>query len=42
MIDTYPALFWGYAVMWLLIVLYTLSLGRRMAKVEERLRSRKE
>lgn len=27
--DTYPSLFWGYAVIWGLIVLFCLSLGVR-------------
>jgi CcmD family protein len=32
--DTFPGLFWGYTIIWLLVVLYVLSLGRRMRRLE--------
>ncbi|MCI5066116.1 CcmD family protein [bacterium] len=35
-INTYPALFWGYLVVWSLLVLYTLWLGIRVSSLEKR------
>lgn len=33
--DTYQALFWGYNVIWALLVIYIASLGRRLKKLED-------
>ncbi len=33
-VDTFPSLFWGYSVIWALIVVYLISLGRRLSKLE--------
>lgn len=33
--DTFDALFFGYSVMWGLIVLYVASLARRVSKLEK-------
>lgn len=32
--NTFPSLFWGYAVIWVLLGGYIFSLGRRLAKIE--------
>lgn len=36
--DTFPSLFWGYTVMWLCILIYIVSLARRMSRIERELR----
>jgi CcmD family protein len=33
--DTYPALFWGYVVIWSLLVGYTLFLGKKVGRLEK-------
>lgn len=33
--DTFSGLFWGYTIIWLLIVAYVVMLGRRMSKLEK-------
>jgi CcmD family protein len=32
--NTFPSLFWGYAVIWVLLGAYIFSLGRRLGKIE--------
>ena len=39
--DTFSGLFLGYTVLWLLILLYLLNLGRRLSRAEKRLNSGK-
>jgi hypothetical protein len=34
MVDTYPDLFWGYTVIWSVIVVYTAILGFRIYNIE--------
>lgn len=34
--DTYPSLFYGYAVIWLIFGVYILSLGLRLSKLEKK------
>jgi hypothetical protein len=34
--DTYPSLFYGYAVMWGIFGLYLLSLGIRLSALEKK------
>lgn len=34
--DTFPSLFVGYTVIWVILVVYILSLGRRLSKLERR------
>lgn len=38
-VDTYPDLFWGTSVVWVVLVVYLIVLGRKVAKLE-RLASR--
>ena len=33
--DTFPGLFWCYIVVWGLIVLYIIYLGRKCSKIEK-------
>jgi hypothetical protein len=33
-VDTYPDLFWGTSVVWGVLVLYLIILGRKVAKLE--------
>lgn len=35
--TTYPDLFWGYSIIWLLIGAYVLSLGIRLSRIEKKL-----
>jgi CcmD family protein len=35
--DTFPALFQGYTVVWVLLVVYVVSLGARLKRLESRL-----
>ena len=37
--DTFPALFYGYSVVWLLMLVYVLLMARRLSKVEQKLSS---
>jgi len=32
--DTFSGLFWGYLVIWSLLAVYIISLGRRIASLE--------
>ncbi len=32
--DTFPSLFWGYTVLWGCILVYIVSLSRRMSRIE--------
>jgi len=32
--DTYPALFWGYFLIWTLLALYVLYLGAKCSRLE--------
>ena len=41
-VDTFPYLFWGYTITWLLIVAYCMWLGARVNKCEKMLRSDKD
>lgn len=36
-VDTFPYLFWGYTLTWLLIVVYLGFLGKRLCKIEKTL-----
>ncbi len=36
--DTFWHLFWGYTIIWILIVLYLATLARRVKKIEKKLR----
>lgn len=42
MVNTYPALFWGYLVLWGILVVYMVLLGRRVNRIERRLLSKDE
>ncbi|MBN8548673.1 MAG: CcmD family protein [Deltaproteobacteria bacterium] len=33
--NTFPSLFWGYSVIWVLLCLYVFSLARRMRNLEK-------
>lgn len=35
--DTYSGMFWGYLVIWSLLALYIVLLGRRVKTLENRL-----
>ncbi len=35
--DTFPSLFWSYTVVWVLLGLYIVSLGRRLRKIEHKI-----
>lgn len=35
--DTFPALFWGYLVVWGLLAVYIITLGVRCARLEKKL-----
>ncbi|RMG41042.1 MAG: CcmD family protein [Candidatus Dadabacteria bacterium] len=35
-VDTFPSLFWGYTVIWMLLAAYLFWLGRRVRKLEEK------
>jgi CcmD family protein len=35
--DTFPALFWSYTVVWVLLALYIVTLGVRLSRLERRL-----
>ncbi|MGA1191053.1 MAG: CcmD family protein [Bdellovibrionota bacterium] len=37
--DTYPALFWGYFLIWTLLALYVLYLGVKCSRLERTVRS---
>lgn len=34
--NTFPSLFWGYTVIWVLVVAYVWTLGQRLKKLEAR------
>lgn len=34
--DTFPSLFWGYSVIWMLLGGYIVSLGFRLRKIERK------
>ncbi|MBX7142894.1 MAG: CcmD family protein [Oligoflexia bacterium] len=34
--DTFPSLFWGYAVIWCLLGAYIVSLGFRLRRLERK------
>jgi CcmD family protein len=36
--DSYPSLFIGYAVIWAIMIVYLASLGRRVSRLESKLR----
>ena len=40
--NSFPALFYGYSALWLLLGLYLVSLGVRICKLERELRERRE
>lgn len=40
--DTYAELFWGYLVIWSLLVGYVLFLGRKVTRLEKQKRSDSE
>jgi CcmD family protein len=40
--DTYPALFWGYLLIWGLLAAYILFLGFRCARLEKKLKEKIE
>jgi CcmD family protein len=35
--DTFPALFWSYTAVWVILGVFILSLGVRLRKVEKKL-----
>lgn len=37
MVNTYSSLFIGYSIIWGILSLYILSLGKRLRKLEERI-----
>lgn len=39
--DTFPALFWGYTVIWALLVTYIVTLSRRLTNLEKKLNDHK-
>lgn len=39
--DTFPDLFWGYSIIWGLLVVYIISLGRRLSRIENTSSDRK-
>jgi CcmD family protein len=40
--DSFPHLFWGYAVIWFVFGVYFASLGMRLRKLEKRVEKRKK
>jgi CcmD family protein len=38
--STYPALFFGYSAIWIIIAFYLISLIRRVKKIEQELNDR--
>ena len=40
--DTFPSLFWGYAAIWAVLVLYIYRLGRKVSRLEEERLSRRQ
>lgn len=38
--NTFPALFFGYTVFWLILGVYVLSLGQRLSRLEKEKDSR--
>lgn len=40
--DTLPWLFWSYTAIWVIVVLYVLSLGLRLSKIEKDLERSEE
>lgn len=40
--NTFPGLFWGYSVIWVLIALYIASLARRVRSLERKNSAEKE
>lgn len=39
--NTFPALFWGYTAIIAIVVLYVVSLGLRVSRVEKKLKANK-
>lgn len=35
--DTYPSLFWAYTALWVILSVYIVSLGWRIAQLEKRI-----
>lgn len=40
--DTYPALFWGYFLIWTLLAIYVLYLGVKCSRLERTVQSLSE
>jgi CcmD family protein len=40
--DTFPSLFWSYTAVWVIVVLYIIGLGVRVAKLERTISKSKE
>ena len=40
--NTFPSLFWGYTAIWTLVVVYIVSLGFRLSKIEKQNTANKE
>lgn len=40
--NTFPHLFWGYTVIWVLLCVYIVSLGFRVSKLEKKTAASKE
>ncbi len=40
--DSFPHLFWGYAIIWFIFGAYFASIGIRLNKLEKRINSKKK
>ncbi len=40
--NTFPGLFWGYSIIWAILVIYIATLGIRLSKLEKSTSSKKE
>jgi|688.fasta_scaffold1746146_2 CcmD family protein len=40
--DTFPSLFWSYTVVWVILALYIIGLGVRVAKLERTISQSKD
>jgi CcmD family protein len=40
--DTFPSLFWSYTIVWVILAVYIIGLGVRVAKLERTLSKSKE
>ena len=40
--DTFPSLFWSYTAVWVVLAIYIVTLGVRLARLEKQISQKKE